>query len=381
MNRNDEGMFVTDTKSDNESNAFPDDPAQDAGYRLLAARSVQKCLKAIIRQIDGVRVNEDVECVHQMRVGTRRMRAALAGFDRAFAPKKHGSWRKVIRKTTKRLGDARDCDVQILFLEAYLNRLGEDEKRFRAGVERMLLRLRQKRARLQSKVHKAMDRLEKSAVLEEMGRAARELVVDAGLHVRDERTPVVYREAYRQISMRLEALQSFDPAVRDPAKIDDLHRMRIAAKRLRYTMELFTPIFDDELKTEIKMLKKIQTLLGDIHDCDVWDDLLTSFVRDERERHEGFHGHLRGFKKIRDGIEHLRADRERERRDLYQQFIAAWDDALANDRWGAIRRRLQDAVMGGPPAPDQPISIEVMRRDGRADEKGSTRPSASPPSA
>jgi len=48
-----------------------------------------------------------------------------------------------------------------------------------------------------------------------------------------------FREnAARIVRTRLDELYSFDPAIRDPRNVTELHDMRIAAKRLRYVLEI-----------------------------------------------------------------------------------------------------------------------------------------------
>lgn len=75
--------------------------------------------------------------------------------------------------------------------------------------------------------------------------------------------------AERLIAVRAAELHSFVPAVFDPHNVEDLHDMRIAAKRLRYVLELTAPVFGDGAVKAAKRAKKLQDLLGEIHDCDV----------------------------------------------------------------------------------------------------------------
>jgi hypothetical protein len=75
--------------------------------------------------------------------------------------------------------------------------------------------------------------------------------------------------ARRIVDVRAGELRSFSPAVLDPRNVEALHDMRIAAKRLRYVLELTAPVFGDEAGRAAKRAKKLQDLLGEIHDCDV----------------------------------------------------------------------------------------------------------------
>jgi hypothetical protein len=74
--------------------------------------------------------------------------------------------------------------------------------------------------------------------------------------------------ALRIIAVRLDELRSFAPAVRDPDEIEALHDMRIAAKRLRYVLEMTAAGFGPAAERGAKAAKKLQDVLGEIHDCD-----------------------------------------------------------------------------------------------------------------
>jgi hypothetical protein len=75
--------------------------------------------------------------------------------------------------------------------------------------------------------------------------------------------------ARRIVDVRAAEVRSFAPGVLDPRNVEDLHDMRIAAKRLRYVLELTAPVFGEPADEGAKRAKKLQDLLGEIHDCDV----------------------------------------------------------------------------------------------------------------
>jgi hypothetical protein len=75
--------------------------------------------------------------------------------------------------------------------------------------------------------------------------------------------------AERIILVRLDELCGFMPRAADPDEVVALHDMRIAAKRLRYILEITGPCFGPYAKTATKLTKELQDLLGEIHDCDV----------------------------------------------------------------------------------------------------------------
>jgi hypothetical protein len=75
--------------------------------------------------------------------------------------------------------------------------------------------------------------------------------------------------AERIVRTRLDEVCSFMPRAADPAEVTALHDMRIAAKRLRYVLEITHPCFGAYAEQAVRLTKDLQDLLGEIHDCDV----------------------------------------------------------------------------------------------------------------
>lgn len=79
----------------------------------------------------------------------------------------------------------------------------------------------------------------------------------------------VLANAVMIVAVRVSELLSWERFVVDPARVAELHEMRIAAKRLRYTLEILAPLYDGAMDDSIDRVKKIQEHLGNIHDADV----------------------------------------------------------------------------------------------------------------
>jgi hypothetical protein len=71
------------------------------------------------------------------------------------------------------------------------------------------------------------------------------------------------------VRVRVDEMYGFAHAIGDLTQDEDLHNMRIAAKRLRYTLEMFRVCLTDDGHALIDVVKEIQERIGEIHDADV----------------------------------------------------------------------------------------------------------------
>jgi hypothetical protein len=168
--------------------------------------------------------------------------------------------------------------------------------------------------------------------------------------------------AERIVRVRLDELCGFMPKAADPAEIVALHDMRIAAKRLRYILEVTGPCFGQYAKTATKMTKDLQDLLGEIHDCDVQVPETAAFAErllaeDVSAIHEAAGeaedldpALLKDAPHARDhaGLAALQAHLRARRRLLFDRFLELWGDY---ERKG-FRARLEYAVGERAPVPE-----------------------------
>ncbi|MGI8474783.1 MAG: CHAD domain-containing protein [Thermomicrobiales bacterium] len=75
--------------------------------------------------------------------------------------------------------------------------------------------------------------------------------------------------ARRILAVRVAEYYSYTPIVADETATEELHNLRISAKRLRYTLELFRDVFGEEGGRLIERVKAVQEDLGVLHDHDV----------------------------------------------------------------------------------------------------------------
>ncbi len=318
-------------------------------YCLFGLEALHERLPAITAELDGVRRGDDIECVHRMRVASRRARNALALFGECLPPKHYDDWRKDLRRVTRTLGAARDLDVQIAWVEELLTHVTEEQ--WRPGITRLLLRLHQQRARQQAQVVKIANRLEEKRSIDDMTSRLHDMIVHARVYEIEALPADLTSRAYEAILLRLEEFLAFEPFVAYPERANELHQMRIAAKHLRYTLEVFAPRYGSAVKPILKVVKEIQGLLGDLHDCDVWLIFLPQFLQEERARTLDYLGAEQPIEELVSGIEALEAERARQRQERYEVFASFWKLTKKYDVWNELRALIK-------PAEEEIIAIE-----------------------
>ena len=122
----------------------------------------------------------------------------------------------------------------------------------------------------------------------------------------------------RIVRVRLDELRGFADAALAPDASEAQHDMRIAAKRLRYLLEIFEPCLGEEAKAARRAAKQLQSLLGDLHDCDLMlpkvehIPSLASLLRERRERR-------------------------------FHQFVEHWQSEAGRGTWAALEGALHRA--------------------------------------
>ncbi len=226
-----------------------------AAFRLIAL----DCLAHLQLNHGGAVHSDDPEYVHQMRVATRRLRAAL----RMFRPVLPASFAEQLvppmRGLMQALGQARDLDVLMAEIVAPVAKALPDEPRLTDLASAITIRLYAARSNI-------------SHVLRQPA-YSRLLLTAGGLL---QRTPFVeppgtdapslLQFADRRLRSQLKKIQ----VLADAARVDyppSLHELRIGIKRLRYAIEFFGPMIPGKSATAaIKRLAGLQEELGQIND-------------------------------------------------------------------------------------------------------------------
>ncbi len=289
-------------------------------------------LKNLQNEVQGVQNAMDIECIHRMRVASRRLRSAQEYFDSFLSKKNSTIWEKQIQSITAALGNARDLDIQIEAIQEYQHQ--NDDIRLQPGFKRLILRLSQKRKQAQLSVLLSVSKFTSNQVIKRVQKELINLVGSGG----DEHfiSMPLRLLANQAINEKLTNFLSYEPFVHFPEKKLELHAMRIAAKHLRYTMEIFAPLFPGELIVWLQPIRQAQEQLGVIHDCDMWIDFLPQFLDSEHELSQNYYGHSRTHYRIIPGILNFQQNRQDIRNQTYQQFVEFWDSLQKNLLWQSL---------------------------------------------
>ncbi len=295
---------------------------------------MQRSLSAFRKEIPGVLDSRNIEYVHRLRVASRRLATALVVFQACHPAKRVKAWQKDIYRVTRILGKARDLDVQADGVRTFIKGIIPTDQR--PGVKRLLLRLRQKRVRVQVELLNMLERLDKTQTLESLDVKSRELIIkNPQAYAREPEKTL--RFAGETILPVLDDFLSYEPFVDRVDAVNELHAMRIAAKKLRYTLECFSAIYPDQLADYLPVMRMLQDHLGVIHDCDLWQFNSSRIIEKEHQRTEKYFGNDLPMKRLMPGFMAFFENRHQQRIETYQVFTAYWHELKQIDIWEKLR--------------------------------------------
>lgn len=251
-----EGKWIRDLKLET--------PVEDAARHVLFLRL--QVVKDYLPRA-ALEAEDDIEYVHQLRVGTRRADAALRIFAACLPRKCYRKARKQLKKLRRAAGAARDWDV---FLDDLLQREQKTDARHRSGLECLIgYALGQGSA-----AHAALE-----AVYDDEGPSFETFLVHTIEAIRPpdaEESPALLVDLARPMLFdRLKELEL--AALADLSDYAQLHKVRIAGKRLRYAMEVFADCFDTAFRdTLYPRIEQLQEILGRANDSHVAAERLTT---------------------------------------------------------------------------------------------------------
>jgi CHAD domain-containing protein len=238
-----------------------------------ALAGIQKALRERFYDMYKLRQDalswKDPEGVHSMRVASRRLRSALDDFIPHLNKRRLTSSLKQIRSIADALGEVRDQDVAILALEELAS---HKPREFSAtlhhliGTRKEIRRTARKKLRsvlLKGRLKELSSEFKSSLTTAASERKGSLSVSNSG----DGSYISIARAILRD---RLDELEELSAGLYRPLEGKPLHEMRIAAKSLRYAIELFDACWSSSILPFAKNAARLQSALGKVHDCDIW---------------------------------------------------------------------------------------------------------------
>lgn len=218
----------------------------------FATEQVDGLLRRLAYQAGRTAKSPHASEVHDLRVSIRRFAQALAAFNSCFSTQDVKKLKRRLKKIMGLAGDVRDCDIALELLS-----------KFKSVPAAILSSFRKRRKEAERDLTGALKRWSQRrtyskwrAVLESRGRGG--IGYDPiGVTARGVLQPMVR-----------EFLGRGKRALGPKASIERIHRLRIEAKKLRYTVELFAPVDGASLDGWLERLKALQKVLGVISDCE-----------------------------------------------------------------------------------------------------------------
>jgi CHAD domain-containing protein len=262
--------FAVETASQAGPGVQADDPLAEAGRKVWRYQ-----LAHMLLHEPGTLLGEDIEELHDMRVATRRMRAAFDVFAPAFLPKALKKHLQGLRRTGRRLGKVRDLDVFIAKARHYQGTLPDEQ---RPDLEPLLQAWEEAREAARKKLVAYLQSNRYQTFKEKFCEFVSTPEAGALPSPADMSVPYLVRQAAPAlIYARLAGVRAFD-AILHQATLGQFHTLRIECKKLRYTLEYFRDVLGADVKAVINEIKKLQDHLGDLHDAHVASGILRDFL-------------------------------------------------------------------------------------------------------
>ncbi len=248
------------------SSSFSVELEPDMDARTAAKVICRRLLAMLRRNEQGVTDDIDIEFLHDFRVAVRRVRSALVLLGDALEPDIRIRFSEIFRELGRMSGTVRDLDVQLLVTEESRARLPEI---LHEGLESLVTELTAKRAAAHQELVvwlAAPQQQESLRAWEEY--LEQEDVNGSGRRIDKAANKIIRRQLARLIEAGL--------AIDSQSSNQDLHRVRIHGKKLRYALEFFRSLYaEDELEPLIASLKNLQDMLGLNNDLAVQEETLT----------------------------------------------------------------------------------------------------------
>src|SRR5215213_8303651 len=259
------GLYASGLNPERDSGSTRVDPSMSLGEVAFAVLRTQ--FAEMQNHEPGTRLGEDPEELHDMRVPTRRMRAAMKVF-RGALPERASWLREELRWVAHALSDVRDLDVQIERFQSWKEQAGEEGSGF---LDKIFTITEKRRAEARKNMLEVLDsdRYESlaSSFAEMLRLGPMTELEPAQKNGNQKAGEPVTAVAPALISCRYRKWRKAAKRLDENSSPEAFHDVRKKGKRLRYTLEFVSEVYGRPVKKLVKPLKALQDNLGDHQDA------------------------------------------------------------------------------------------------------------------
>ena len=212
-------------------------------------RGLSFWMDRVIKELENVRSSPDTDAVHDLRVAIRRCRSVAAAMGEVDPDPAWAAMRKVARKLFRGLGSLRDAQV----MDEWVKKLAPETDPVRAHLQTAF---ESNESNLQASVLRLAGKFDQKSWRR----------LERTLRQRSRLVPIGSLAAECLVLERFESARELHAKALRTKKSKPWHALRIGLKRFRYTVESLLP---EHYAAWSDNLKRLQDMLGEIHDLDV----------------------------------------------------------------------------------------------------------------
>lgn len=227
-----------------------------------AARLILRHLLEIMRaNEEGIKIDADIEHLHEYRIAVRRTRSALGQIRNVFPPEETGYFKGEFQKLNRLTNDLRNLDVFLAIEAGYRAKLPDD---MREDMTPLFDYLRCRRSGALDVVVAGLESKPYKRFLGEWDRFLQRPIGEN--YPRNAYKPII-KPARRRINRQYHAILVDGAHALQSLEDEILHTLRIECKKLRYLLGFFAELFPPKETTSLlKQLKRLQDNLGTVSD-------------------------------------------------------------------------------------------------------------------
>jgi len=243
----------------------------------IATRSREVLLeqwRELLRLRRDVLKTSDIEAIHDLRVSSRRFRAALGLFEPWLPPKSAALLKKNIRKVTGALGALRNIDEALLFFRLHTPAESVSGYQLRYILTQM-------RGGELARIEKTLKDFDHHRLNRMVRKVTTMLEEDHSAAGKTFSLPTYFSDTCIKL---YQPIQELLPVATSREQRESRHALRIAIKKWRYFFEIIQPVLKRDYSSIRGVIKEYQTILGCMNDVAEFGALCSGLTLSRREQ-------------------------------------------------------------------------------------------------